>query len=371
MKSIQGSVRPNIQQMKPFPQELPDLSVEEIKEKLGMDNVYKLSFNENFNGPSPAAVKAMQEAAAKVNFYPSSYSVELSGALAGEFGVENTNLLLSNGADEMINLVAQTFAGPGDRVIFPSPSFGAYAVATRMVGAEPVPVPLLDYTVDLDAMLSEVDDKVKLIYICNPNNPTGTMLEPQKVQRFLSKIPSHVMVMLDEAYMEFTPDPQRLTAINLLNQFPNIGVIRTFSKIYGLAGARVGYLIAGKETVCAVHKVRPPFNVNGVAQAGALAALKDRKYMEEMRCINDVQRQYLEGEINRMGMNFVPSCANFLFIDTGGDAGIIYEKLVQRGIVVRPGAQFGEPGFMRVSVGSQDANRKFISALREIMEVVV
>lgn len=214
--TVENYIRPNIQGLKAFPRELPDLSVKEIKEKLGLDQVYKLSFNENLYGPSPAAIAAMQKAAVEVNFYPSSYGVELCRALAETYGVEPGNLLLSNGADEMINLVAQTFAGPGDRVIFPSPSFGAYAAATRMVGAQPVAVGLTDYTVDLNAIQGRLDEQVKLIYICNPNNPTGTMVQPENIREFLSKIPPCVLVIFDEAYMEYTEDPERLTSVNTM-----------------------------------------------------------------------------------------------------------------------------------------------------------
>lgn len=366
--TVSNSVKHNIKQLKPFPRELPDLAVEEIKARLGLDKVYKLSFNENSYGPSPAAVEAMQRAACGVNFYPSSYGLELTRALAGEYGVDPDNLILSNGADEMINLVAQTFAGPGDKVIFPSPSFGAYAIAARVVGAEPIAVPLTGYGVDLNSMLDNVSEEVKLIYVCNPNNPTGTMLSLDDVEGFLREIPPHIMVIFDEAYMEFTGDPEKLTAVNLINRYENIGIIRTFSKIYGLAGARVGYLIAGREIIDAVHRVRPPFNVNGVAQAGALAALKDHQYIQKMREINNTQREYLESEIKRLGMSYIPSCTNFIFMNTGRDAGVVYEELARRGIVVRPGSQFGENNFIRVTVGSEEANREFINALEQIIQ---
>lgn len=366
--SIMDLALPNIKQLKPFPRELSDLPVEEIKKQLNLEHVYKLSFNENLLGPSPSAVEAMQKAALEVNTYPSSYGDELCQALAEFYGVKPSNLLLSNGADEMINLVAQSFAGPGDAVVFPTPSFGAYGAATRLVGANPLSVELTEHTVDLDALLVKAkDNDVKIVYICNPNNPTGTMVYPEDIEKFMQCISPNVIVIIDEAYMEFTKEPDRLTAVNLLDRYPNLGVIRTFSKIYGLAGARVGYLLAGEEIIHTVHRVRPPFNVNGMAQAGALAALKDRDHVEKTRQFNQKQRCYLESELVAMDLNCIPSCSNFLCLDTGKDSQVIFTELAKRGIIVRPGFHFGMDTFLRVSIGNWEANQIFAKTLKEII----
>ncbi|SFR04283.1 histidinol-phosphate transaminase [Desulfoscipio geothermicus] len=366
--SVSDLVRPNVRELKPFPRELPDLPGEEIKKRLGLTHVDKLSFNENLNGPSPLAVEAMQKAAQEVHLYPSSYGDALCRALAEFYGVETGNLLLSNGADEMIYLAAQTFAGPGDAVVFSTPSFGAYAVAARLLGADPLPVPLTGYAVDLTAMLARAQDPgVGLIFICNPNNPTGTMVAPEDIRDFMQNVPSNIVVMVDEAYMEYTRDPAGLSAVSLINRFPNLGVIRTFSKIYGLAGARVGYLVAGREITQMMHRVRLPFNVNGIAQAGALAALRDRGHVERVRQLNDGQRRYLESAFERLGLKYVPSCTNFILVDTGRDSRTVFAELAQRGVIVRPGFQFGLDTFLRVSIGTEEANRRFIVSLQEIL----
>lgn len=364
---FESLANPSILPLKAFPTELPDLPVEEIKKRLGLATVYKLSFNENPYGPSPRVVEAMREAASRVHLYPDSYGTELMQAIAADFKVEVNQVLLSNGADEMINLVAQTFLKPGDQVVIPSPTFGAYAAATRMVGAGPAVVELTDLTVDLDKVMGAVTGKTRIIFICNPNNPTGTMVSPAVLEGFIRRLPGEILVVLDEAYNEYTGEPDKASCVGLISRYPNVAVIRTFSKSYALAAVRVGYLLASPEVVALVHKVRPPFNVNAIGQAGALAALKDRDYLARVRENNRLERDFLTGQLESLGVRTVPSSTNFVMADIGRDSLPVYEGLARRGVIVRPGFQFGLSSHLRISIGSRLENLALVAALADIL----
>lgn len=364
---FESLANPSILPLKAFPTELPDLPVDEIKKRLNLETVYKLSFNENPYGPSPRAVEAMREAAARVHLYPDSYGTELMQSIAAGFQVEVNQVLLSNGADEMINLVAQTFLKPGDQAVIPSPTFGAYAAATRMVGAEPVVVELTDLTVDLNKVMGAVTGKTKIIFVCNPNNPTGTMVSLAELEDFIRSLPGKVLVVLDEAYNEYTDEPVKTSGVGLISRYPNVAVIRTFSKVYALAAVRVGYLLASPEMVALMHKVRPPFNVNAIGQTGALAALRDREYLAGVRRKNRIERDFLTEQLASLGVRTAPSYTNFIMADVGRDSLPVYENLARRGVIVRPGFQFGLSSHLRISIGSRHENQALIAALADIL----
>jgi histidinol-phosphate aminotransferase len=346
-----------------FPETIPDLPLEELRARLGRERVYKLSFNENPYGPSPAAVRAVQEAAASMHRYPDSYGRALCQELADFYRLSPEQILLANGADEIINLVALAFLDPGDEVIIPSPTFGSYAAAAHLAGAVPVTVPLNDYHIDLEKVAAAVTEKTKLIFICNPNNPTGTAFPASELLPFLRRLPERVLVAVDEAYNEYTDDPAGYTAIPFLGAEPRLLVMRTFSKIYGLAAARVGYLLADAGLVARVHRVRPPFNAGVLGQAAALAAFRDRTYVETMRRYNREQRQWLTEQLSACGWKVVPSQSNFLLVDTGEDGRGVFDYLVERGIIVRPGHGFNLPTCLRITVGRPEENRALVEAL--------
>ncbi|MBE3588478.1 MAG: histidinol-phosphate transaminase [Thermoanaerobacteraceae bacterium] len=347
----------------PFPMELPDLPVEELRVRLGRERVYKLSFNENPYGPSPAVARALQEAAATFHLYPDAYGRALCAQMAAFYGLSPEQFLLGNGADEVINLVAMAFLDPGDRVLIPSPTFGAYGAAARLAGAVPVTVPLKDYRIDLDLVAAAVTAGTKMIFLCNPNNPTGTAFPAAALASFLNRLPEGVLVVVDEAYNEYTDDPASYTALSLLDTHPHLLVIRTFSKIYGLAAARVGYLMGSAELIRQVHRVRPPFNVGAPGQVAALAAFGDRAYVDRMREQNSRQRRWLTEKLTALGWRVVPGQANFLLVDTGRDGREAFTRLAEQGVIVRPCHGFQLPTCLRITIGRPEENAALVQAL--------
>lgn len=357
----------NARDLQAFPAHLPDLPAGLIKARLGLDRVYKLSFNENPYGPPPGAVEAMKKAAETSHLYPDAHGVSLRETIAGVYALDPKNVVLSNGADEMIVMLAQAFLDPGDEVVIPHPSFGAYIAAAKMVGAVPITVGLKNYTVDLDAVLEKVGLRTKLIFICNPNNPTGTMVSGEELEGFLARLPGHVMPVLDEAYMEYGPDPGRDSAVRFVRQNRNVMVIRTFSKIYGLAAARVGYLLAPSGPADWVNKVRAPFNVNYAGQLGAEAALADRSRLERIREMNAAERTFLAGSLEKLGLTCVPSHTNFILADTGIDCDAVFEGLARRGVIVRPGRPYGLPTHLRITIGTRKENEAVVEGLVAVL----
>lgn len=347
-------VRPTLASVRPFVPELADLPVEEIKKRLGRSEVAKLSFNENPYGPSPKAVEAMQKAAASLHFYQDSTGAALRQSLSQVLVVDPESIILSNGADEMIMLVALAFLSPGDEVVIPSPTFGQYAVSTKLMGAVPIIVPLKDFRVDVQAALDAVNEKTKLVFLCNPNNPTGTILARDELEQLLSSIPKNVIVVVDEAYIDYVTDASYESAVAFLDRYPNILVIRTFSKLHGLAAARVGFGIGRVELIRLLHRVRPPFNVNGVAQAGAKASLEDTSYQEQTKHLNTENRRYLYSMLDDLELSYVPSQTNFVLVDTGRDSGQVFSQLLQYGVVVRDAGGHGLPTSLRITVGTRD-----------------
>ncbi|NGQ96144.1 histidinol-phosphate transaminase [Brevibacillus sp. SYP-B805] len=359
------TVYPNLT---PYTCQLADLPVEEIRQVLGLDKVYKLSFNENPLGPSRKALEAMQEALLQLNLYPSSNGESLLKRLAEVEGVLPENIMLANGADEMILLVAQTFLEPADEVIIPQVTFVQYLAATHLMGAKPVFAPMKeDLRIDLEAVLDRITPRTKLVFLCNPNNPTGTVIPARELEAFLDRVPEHVLVVVDEAYHEYAEGDGYLSSVEYVKRHKNVFVIRTFSKIYSMAGARIGYGIGQAEVVDAVNHVRPPFNVNGVAQAGALASLDDEEHRAESRRINAVGKQLMYATFEELGMKYLPSQANFVCVDTGRDSSALFDRLAERGVIVRNLSGYGLTTSLRVSIGRPEEVEAFVRALKEII----
>lgn len=348
---------------------LADRTVDELKEILGMPEVCKLSFNESPYGPSPAAITAIQQAAANVNLYHDPESQILRSALAKHYGIAVNGIVLGNGADEVITLLAQALLTIGDEAVIPVPTFGQYAAATMLTGAHPVLVPVRkDMSINLEAVADAISANTKIIFLCNPNNPTGLTLNPGELREFVAHVPGNIVIVLDEAYAEYADSEEYLSGISLIEEYTNIVTVRTFSKIYGLAGLRLGYAIAHPQLAGFIDKVRNPFNINSITQAAGLAALLDIDFTKKVAILNAEERSWLSRELTDIGFHVYPSQTNFLFVDTGCNCIPICDQLMRRGIIIRPGTTWNMPAHVRVSLGNHHQNAMIIDVLREISQ---
>lgn len=358
-----------LRHMPAMPLHLPDRTVEELKEILGMPEIHKLSFNESPYGPSPAALIAIRQAADTVNLYHDLESQQLRQALAEHYGVAAGSIVLGNGADEIITLLAQTLLTGGDEAVIPVPTFGQYAAATMLTGAHSVLVPVRpDMSINLDAVAEAISVNTKIIFLCNPNNPTGLALRPDELRRFVAQMPGNIVIVLDEAYAEYADSEAYLSGISLAKEHANIVTVRTFSKIYGLAGMRLGYAIAHPQLAGFIDKVRNPFNLNSIAQAAGLAALRDSAFTNKVARLNAAERTWLSRELTGLGFHVYPSQTNFLFADTGRNCIPLCEQLMQRGIIIRPGTTWNLLSHVRISLGNHCQNSLLVDALREITQ---
>jgi histidinol-phosphate aminotransferase len=365
IETVVRNVYPNLT---PYVCKLADYPIEELKKALQKETVYKLSFNENPLGPSSQAIEAMEQAIKLSNLYPSSRVEELQEAIAAKEGIQPEQVLLSNGADEMINLTAQTFLEAEDEVVMPAVTFVQYEAAAHLMGAVPVKVPMSgQLETDLDGIIQSITSKTKMICLCNPNNPTGAIIPDEQIRDFLKRVPKNVIVVMDEAYYEYAKDPSFSTAVNYIADYENLLVVRTFSKIYSLASIRIGYGMGSTALMEAIHHVRPPFNVNGIAQAGALASLKDAEHVLASQQLNERGKQLLYETFEQVGWDYIPSNGNFVYVDTKMDGESLFEQLAQKGIVVRVLKGYGLPNSLRVSIGTEDAMEAFAKALHDIL----
>lgn len=353
--------RPSIFQIKPY---VPGKPIEEVQRELGLADVIKLASNENPLGPAPAAIEALKEHAPGVSLYPDGACFALKKALAAHLGIDPDYLIIGNGSDEILKLLAEAFLSPQDEVIISSTTFGEYAYASHLMGARIVTVPTHEYTYDLEAMAGAVTQKTKIIFVCNPNNPTGTYVNGNAVEKFMRRIPEDVIVVFDEAYYEYVEAEDFPATLRYVKEGRNVLVLRTFSKIYGLAGLRVGYGVGRPELVDLISRVREPFNVNLLAQKAAFAALGDAEHVLRSRETNHAGKQFLSQRLADMGFNPLPSQANFLFVDVRTDAQQLFKAMLKQGVIVRSGEIFGEPAFIRVTIGARPQNERFIQALK-------
>ena len=357
--------RPCLENITPY---VPGKPIEEVERELGLTDVIKMASNENPLGPSPLAVEAIKEYLPKISLYPDGNSYYLKKALAGRYALEESNIVIGNGADELIVLLGAAYLNPGDEIIMAKPSFSEYEFSARLMDAVTVHVPSKDYRHDLEAMAEAITDRTKIVYICNPNNPTGTVITHEELQQFLKKLPPGVLVVIDEAYYEYVGDPSFPRSLEFLEQGYNVFILRTFSKIYGLAGLRVGYGMAKEEIIADLNTVSEPFNVNSLAQVAARAALDDQGHLAAVRKVNEGGKEYLAQEFTEMGLFHLPTEANFIFVEVGVDSRELFQKLMHKGVIIRAGGIFGYPQFIRVSISTEKANRFFIKALRECLE---
>ena len=344
----------------------PGKPVKEVERELGLHHVIKMASNENPLGPSRRAVRAMRRALREAHRYPDGSCYYLKKRLAEEFAVGENQLIIGNGSNEIIELLARGFLSPGDQVISSACTFLVYPLLTRSCGAEYVEVPMKDFRYDLKGILDRITDRTRMIFVANPNNPTGTYVTQEEVEDFINKVPKEIVVCFDEAYFDFVEAkdfPYLLFPVK--TEKPNLIVLRTFSKSFGLAGLRVGYGMASPGLIQYLHKVRQPFNVNSIAQAGALAALDDRLFLWRTKYLVSRGRKSLYRRLKRYGFNFVPSQANFVLVDTGYDADEVFEFFLREGVIIRSMKAYGLPTSVRVSVGRRSENSKFIRTLRK------
>ncbi len=347
---------------------VPGKSIEEVQGKSGTKQWTKLASNENLLGPSPKALIAIRKELPKINLYPEGPCTVLRKALAEKFAVPEGTVVISNGADNLILMMANAFVNEGDEVLIADPTFPVYTNVTQIMGGKPVKVKLKDFTHDLDAMLKKVNRKTKLVFICNPNNPTGTTVSREAFDHFISHLPERALVVLDEAYGDFVESAFYPAGLGYIKKGKQVIVLRTFSKVYGLAGLRIGYALGRKDLVDCLYQVRDPFPVHRLAQVAAVAALEDEDHAA--RSIQSVHRgkRYLYRELDRMGLSYVPSQANFIFIDFEKDSEGVFRGFLREGIIIRPGKVWGYPTFARVTIGRMEDNRRFIKALKKIIK---
>ena len=354
--------------------------ISEVAREYGLDEskIVKLASNENPLGMPQSAIDAMSRAASDLCRYPDSNGFELKEVLSKRLGVPSDWITLGNGSNDILELAARAVAQAGDTIIFSKHAFAVYSLATQAVGAQAIEVvPTADYGHDLTAMLAAVKNtessgksKVKLVFIANPNNPTGSYLSAAAIETFLSAIPSHVVVVLDEAYNEYLSPEQRYNAIEWVKRFPNLLVSRSFSKAYGLAGLRIGYGVAQPELTDLLNRIRQPFNVNSLAQAAAIAALQDTQFLQRGYDLNRAGYAQLTTAFTELNLPFLPSAGNFVLVRVGDDEGAgarVNLSLVKRGIIVRPVGNYGLPQWLRISIGLPEENAIFIAALRDIL----
>lgn len=347
----------------------PGKPVEEVQRELGLDRVVKLASNEGPFGPFPAAVEAIERSVRELNRYPDGGAYQLRAALAERHGVRLEEVSVAAGADGIIDLVSQATLDPGDEIVCGWPSFASYVICALKLGAVPRKVPLRDHRYDLEAMLDAIVPKTKLVYVCNPNNPVGPMSTREELDAYFERVPDHVLTVLDEAYFEYVDHPDYPDGIEEhAKAGRNVLVLRTFSKIYGLAGLRVGYGVAPASLVTALAKVRRAFDVSIPAQAAALASLDQPEEIERRRRLNAEGLAQLERIMREHGLDPVtPSFTNFLFAEVGDDSRPLFEQLLREGVIVRPTGPFGAPGGIRVTVGTPEENDFFADALGKVL----
>ncbi|MBI5437154.1 MAG: histidinol-phosphate transaminase [Nitrosomonadales bacterium] len=345
----------------------PGKPIAELERELGVSGIVKLASNENPLGCSPLAVGAMHEAIKTIALYPDGNGFELKDALSKRYGVEHERMVLGNGSNDMLELAARAFLAPGDKAVYSAHAFAVYPLATQAVGATGISVPAINYGHDLDAMRkAAVEQQARLVFIANPNNPTGTFLSATDLLDFMRALPANILVVLDEAYNEYLPAECRYDSVSWLKDFPNLIISRTFSKAYGLAGLRVGYAFANAQVADMMNRVRQPFNVNSVAQAAATAALRDEAFVRQTHELNRRGMVQITQGLGKLGLEFIPSYGNFISFKIGNGMKM-YRRLLELGVIVRPIASYDMPDYLRVSIGLESENEKFLSALKQVL----
>ena len=353
-----------VQQLIPYKAGKP---IEELERELGLTQIIKLASNENPLGPGKKALAAIQEAVFTLALYPDGSGFSLKKVLAQKYGVDESQITLGNGSNELLELVARAFLTPEFEAVFSQHAFAVYPIVTQAIGAKSVVVPALNYGHNLDAMLKAVTEKTRLVFIANPNNPTGTLLSQLSLESFIGSLPDTCICVLDEAYFEFVNRLEFVNSIDWLKKFPNLLITRTFSKAYGLAGLRVGYGLSSPEMADILNRVRQPFNNNTLALVAAEAALGDDQHLQQTISVNEQGMQQLTEGFKQLGLEWIPSAGNFVLVDLKQAGQPIYEALLRKGVIVRPVGNYELPNHLRISIGSAAENQKFLQALTETL----
>lgn len=352
----------------------PGKPVAELERELGIREAVKLASNENPLGPSPRAVEAARDMLGGAHVYPDGNGFELKAALAARHGVDPAQITLGNGSNEVLELIARTWLAPGRASVFSAHAFAVYPLVTQATGAEARVVPALaaddarqPFGHDLDAMRARVDEDAAVVFVANPNNPTGTWVDAQALEAFVAAMPPQTLVVIDEAYAEYVEEDGYPDATRWLERYPNVVVTRTFSKIQGLAGLRLGYAVSSAPVADMLNRVRQPFNTNAVAQAAGLAALQDEAHIRRSVAVNREGLAQLDRELRAMGLRVIPSVGNFVTFDTGTDVHAVHDRLQRQGVIARPVENYGLPRHLRVTVSTTEDNDRFLMALREAL----
>lgn len=353
---------PCVNQLQPY---VPGKPIEELERQYGVTNIVKLASNENPLGPSEKVVTEIEKATAELTRYPDGNGFALKTAIANKFDLSLEQITLGNGSNDVLEMIARAFVSPADEVLFSEHAFAVYPLVTQAIGAKAVVAPAKDFGHDLAAMAKLISDKTKLIFIANPNNPTGTYLDLAELEQFIANVPQKTLVVLDEAYVEY--GEQTVNTIDWLAKYANLIITRTFSKAYGLAGLRVGYALSHQEVADLLNRIRQPFNVNSFALAAAEVALNDDAYIAQTKQLNDAGMQQLESGFKALGLSYIPSKGNFICVDTQQEGGVVFEKLLQQGVIVRPVGNYGLPSYLRVSIGLEAENQRFLDVLPTVL----
>jgi len=358
-------IRPNIGNIKPY---VPGKPVEEAERELRISGVIKLASNENPLGPSPKALEAVNKYSKDISLYPDQNCYELNRLLAEKLEMPSESIAIGNGSDELMLLIALAYISAGDEAIISLNTFSTYEMVSRLMEASITRINLKNYTYDLGQMAKAAGPRTKLIFVCNPNSPTGTMNTRKEMDDLLSNIPQNTIVVIDEAYGEYVESPDYPDSLEYVKKKKNVIVLRTFSKIYGLAGLRIGYAVARPEIIKYLNLVRLPFSVNRLGQIAAAASLSDAGFVEKSKKNNSEGKAYLYKELEKLGVSFTKTEANFIFINLNDDADMAFMELMRRGVIVRPLTSFGMPGSIRVTIGTPEQNKKFMNALSEVIK---
>lgn len=364
---VQSLARPGVRALKPYQ---PGKSLTALEREYGIRDAVKLASNENPLGPSARAVAAVQDAAAQLGRYPDGNGFALKTAIAGKLGVAAEQITLGNGSNDVLEIAARVFVTRDHEVVFSQYAFAVYPLVTQAIGAKAVTVPARDWGHDLAGMARAITAATRLVFIANPNNPTGTWLRIGELEQFLVSLPGHVIAVVDEAYFEYVDEPGYPNAVQWLDRFPNLIVTRTFSKIYGLAGLRVGYAVSSREIADLLNRVRQPFNVNHLALSGAAAALEDTAHLKRSRTLNREGLRQLGQAFTGMGLAYIPSVANFIAVNLGRPGINVYKALLCEGVIVRPLDEYDMPKHLRVTVGTPNEIRRFLTVLEKVLGAV-
>ena len=346
----------------------PGKPMEEVKREFGLEEVVKLASNENPYGFSPKVKAALNSDNTNHAIYPDGYAQGLRTAVANFLNVKETQLMFGNGSDDLIAIVTRALLYPGVNTVMATPSFSQYQLNAIIEGAGVKKVPLKDGKHDLQAMLEAIDEKTSIVWVCNPNNPTGTIVSDEELQKFLKEVPSDVLVVLDEAYYEYVDSPQYKDTLHFINEYTNVIIMRTFSKAYGLASFRVGYAIAPEEVIAKLEPIRPPFNNTILSQNLAQIALDDQEFIEQCKEQNEQGKKQFVAFCEKHALHYYPSQTNFILFEIKADSDVVFSEMMKRGFIIRSGNALGAPGYIRVTIGTAEQNRTFLSLLEEVLQ---